>query len=320
MPDKKRDSDDKRLPAIFVSGTDSTIPEVINNDFSKYESFKAYATGGKAELRSCRDVNLGRRVVLKSLREEYKDDARELRRLVREARITAQLQHPSTVPVYELGIDDIGRFYFAMKQVAGRSLFNVIVGLARRVPADEKEFTLDRRLHIFTQVGEALCYAHAMGVIHRDIKPENVLVGQFGEVTLLDWGSVKVWGMPNEGDDDKVSGRGGTPLYMSPEQVLGHRHLDERTDIFSMGVVLYEMLAQREPFRGQNVRSTFDNIVNQDPKRISEAAPHREVPPRLEEVCFKAMQKEPRDRYGSMTEMVDEVRAFCNDAMLRGSV
>ncbi len=310
---------DKRLPAIYVSGTDSPIPESINNAFAKYVGFKPYATGGKAELRSCRDAILGRNVVLKSLREEYKSDERELKRLIREARITAQLQHPSTVPVYELGMDDQDRFYFAMKQVAGRSLFNVIVGLARNVPEDEAEFTLDRLLHVFVQVGEALCYAHAMGVIHRDIKPENILVGQFGEVTLLDWGSAKVWGMPNEGDDDSVKDRGGTPLYMSPEQVLGHRHLDERTDIFSMGIVMYEMLAQREPFRGADVRDTFDNIVNEDPERISEVAPHRKVPNALEEICFRAMQKEPRNRYGSMAEMIDQVRKFRNEAMLRGS-
>ena len=227
---------------------------------------------------------------------------------------------PCTVPIYELGIDDRDRFFFAMKQVAGRSLFKVIVGLARRVPEDEAEFTLDRLLLVFVQVGEALCYSHAMGVIHRDIKPENVLVGQFGEVTLLDWGSAKVWGMPNEGDDDSVRDRGGTPLYMSPEQVLGHRHLDERTDIFSMGIVLYEMLAQREPFRGANVRATFDNIVNEEPKKISEVSPHRNVPEQLEEICFRAMQKEPRNRYSSMSAMVDDVRKFRSDAMLRGSV
>lgn len=311
---------EKRLPAIYVSATDALMPDVVSNDFAKYVGFKQYATGGKAELRSCQDTNLGRRVVLKSLREKYRDDERELKRLIREARITAQLAHPNTVPIYELGTDDQGRFYFAMKQVAGRSLFKVIVGLARRVPEDEAEFTLDRLLDIFTQVGESLCYAHAMGVIHRDIKPENVLVGQFGEVTLLDWGSAKVWGMPNEGDDDQVRDRGGTPLYMSPEQVLGHRHLDERTDIFSMGIVLYEMLAQREPFRGQNIRATFDNIVNEEPERIGEIAPHRSVPPRLEEICRKAMQKEPRDRFGSMSEMIAEIRAFRNEAMLRGSV
>ena len=319
MTNKTNDFD-KRLPAIYVSATNASAPELVKNDFAKYVGFKSYATGGKAELRSCRDTNLGRQVVIKSLREEYKDDRRELQRLVREARISAQLQHPVTVPVYEMGTDDQGRFYFAMKQVAGRSLFNIIVGLARRVAADEAQFPLDRRLEIFVQVGEALCYAHAMGVIHRDVKPENVLVGQFGEVTLIDWGSAKVWGMPNEGDDDKFRDRGGTPLYMSPEQVLGHRHLDERTDIFSMGIVLYEMLAQREPFRGHNIRATFDNIVNEDPKRIKDVSPHLDVPTQLEEICFRAMQKEPRNRYGSMSQMINEIRAFRTEAMQRGSV
>ena len=142
----------------------------------------------------------------------------------------------------------------------------------------------------------------------------------FGEVNLIDWGTAKVWGMPyDDSDEDRAHLRGGTPLYMSPEQVLGNRSVDERSDIFSMGVVLYEMLAQREPFRGSKVQDTFDNIVNEAPVPPSEAAPHRNIPAAIEKICLKAMQKTPADRYQSMQSMLDDTAKFLDDALQRAS-
>jgi serine/threonine-protein kinase len=277
------------------------------------------STGGKARLVSCKDTNLGRRVVLKMLRPELNDDEVELRRLIREARITAQLQHPATVPLYELGQNDEGHWFFAMKKIDGHTLFEIIVGLARREEQYEREFDLNRLLGVLIQVGDALAYAHTRGVIHRDVKPENVIVGMFGEVTLIDWGAAKVWGMPNDGGEGTKGQRGGTPLYMSPEQVTGNRLVDERTDIFSLGVVMYEMMAQREPFRGPDIRATFDNIIRQEPTPPREVAPHRFIPQPLEAICLKAMQKKPIDRFQSMREMLDTINKFRSDSLLRGS-
>jgi len=309
-----------RLSMMFVADIEAPAPESISNSFEKYARFRDLNSGGKAVLTLCRDTNLGRDVVLKRLRPEFRDDKIELGRLLREAKITAQLQHPATVPLYELGIDDHGHFYFAMKNIVGHTLFEVICSLARREKDAESHFTLNRLLAIFTQVGEAIHYAHVRGIIHRDIKPENVIVGMFGEVNLIDWGAAKVWGMPyDDGDEDRAHLRGGTPLYMSPEQVLGNRSVDERSDIFSMGVVLYEMLAQREPFRGSKVRDTFDNIVNEKPMPPSEAAPHRVIPAPIEKICLKAMQKLPVDRYQSMQAMLDDIAKFLNDALQRGT-
>jgi len=271
-------------------------------------------------LTVCRDTNLGRDVVLKRLRPEFRDDKVELARLVREAKITSQLQHPATVPLYELGTDDKGDFYFAMKNIVGHTLFQIICALARREKDAESHFKLNRLLTIFSQIGDAIHYAHLRGIIHRDIKPENVIVGMFGEVNLIDWGAAKIWGMPyDDGDEERAHLRGGTPLYMSPEQVSGKRSVDERSDIFSMGVVLYEMLAQREPFRGREVSETFDNIINQTPMAPTEAAPHRNIPARIEEICLKAMEKRPADRYQSMQLMVDDIAEFLDDALQRGS-
>lgn len=309
-----------KLSMVFVANVEAPPPEVISNEFAKYTHFKELNAGGKAVLYSCFDSNLGREVVLKKLRPSFKDDKVELRRLLREAKITAQLQHPATPPLYELGIDDQGDWYFAMKKIAGFTLFEIIVALANRKPEAESHFTLTRLLRIFIQIGDAVQFAHLRGIIHRDIKPENVIIGMFGEVNLIDWGSAKVWGMPYEsGDEERANAPVGTPLYMSPEQVQRNRPVDERTDIFSMGIVLYEMLAQREPFVGHDKQATFHNIVNKDPTPPSKAAPHRLIPEALNRICLKALSKDPADRYQSMRQMVDEVEEFLNNAIERGT-
>jgi len=304
---------------VMLADIEGQTPEQVSNGFGKYCNFQSLNEGGKATLVSCKDTNLGRYVVLKRLRPDLQENQVELRRLIREARITAQLQHPATVPLYELGTDDDGQWYFSMKKIEGDTLFKIIVGLATRDEKFEREFDLNRLLNIITQVGDALIYAHVRGVIHRDIKPENIIVGLFGEVTLIDWGAAKVWGMPNDGDENTPGSRGGTPLYMSPEQITGSRLVDERTDVYSLGVVLYEMLCQREPFRGENISATFDNIINREPKSPREVAPHRFIPMALEKICLKAINKEPNDRYHSMVEFINAINKFRADSLLRGS-
>jgi len=306
-----------RLGMVFVADIEGEPPPKISNSFGKYAHFRDLSIGGKASLVSCKDTNLGRRVVLKMLRPELSGDDVELRRLLREARITAQLQHPATVPLYELGQNDDGDWFFAMKKIEGHTLFEIIVGLARREKTMEDAFNLNRLLNILTQVGDALAYAHVRGVIHRDVKPENVIVGMFGEVTLIDWGAAKVWGMPNDGDEDTKGQRGGTPLYMSPEQVTGNRLVDERTDIYSLGVVMYEMLCQREPFRGANIAETFNNIINKEPVSPREVAPERVIPQQLEMICLKAMQKNPNDRYHTMSDMMKAIDNFRSESLER---
>jgi len=155
------------------------------------------------------------------------------------------------------------------------------------------------------------------------------LVGFFGEVHLTDWGVAKIWGRPNDGGVDEevtdhelrerlttAGSRPGTPLYMSPEQAQGNKTIDERTDIFSTGVVLYELLALREPFRGRTIEDTFHDICNMTPPAPSAISKHLTVPTRLDEICLKAMQKEPRGRYSNIMDMVREIRQFREQTML----
>lgn len=295
--------------AMYVAEIDTVIPPYISNDFGKYSDIRKLTQGGKATVHLAKDTNLGRQVVVKRLRPELKENRRELMRLIREARITAQMQHPGSVPVYELGRDYDGNWYFAMKRIQGSNLHEVLTKLARHDATAEAQFTLSRLLDIFLQTCDTLAYAHARGIIHRDLKPENIVIGNFGEVYLLDWGVAKIWGMPNEGDEDTIRERGGTPLYMSPEQILGHRYIDERSDIFSMGIVLYEILTFTEPFRGRKLRTTYDNIINESPKPLNEVT-GRHIPAQLGAICMNALQKEPKDRYQTISHMVDEIEAF----------
>jgi serine/threonine-protein kinase len=235
------------------------------------------------------------------------------------------------VPVYDLGLDYYKDIYFTMKRIEGEDLFKVIQRLANKDEATMAEFSLDRMLGALTQVINVLDYSHNHGVIHRDVKPENILVGTYGEVYLMDWGVALVTGMKSGGvvaEEDPeelfsrltVTGkRPGTPLYMSPEQINGDT-LDHRSDIFSMGVVLYEALTAREPFRGKTITETFHNIRNETPPPPSEAARYRPVPRDLDEICLKAMAKDPADRYQESIDLVRAIRHFRNEALTEASL
>jgi eukaryotic-like serine/threonine-protein kinase len=320
---KQKDS----YPSIFLSGTDTELPADFANDFSKFSYLSELSGGGSGLLQAFHDKCLGRNVAIKRLKPETIQDPRERRRLLREARITAQLGHPNTVPVYEIGNDDQGNLYFAMKKIEGEDLFKILTRIARQDRVTREIYNLDTLLEIIVQVGNAVAYAHAHGVIHRDLKPENILVGMYGAVYVMDWGIAKVWGMSNESYAEDfspqsdlyqrltISGqRPGTPLYMSPEQVL-NRHIDERSDIFSMGVVLYELLALREPFRGKNVDETFQKILSHDPSPPSQVATHQKIPKKFDDICAKAFAKKPAERYQSMIEFLQQVRSVRAEAM-----
>lgn len=321
-------------PSIILSGTDADLPPSLPAGLKRYVGLREMARGGSAMLRAGLDSVIGRGVAIKSLLPENKKDRRERRRLLREARVTAQLQHPNTVPVYDIGDDLEEGVFFVMKRISGENFFEILKRIARGDEATAEAFPVERRLNIVADACQALAYAHVRGVIHRDFKPENIWVGNFGEVILLDWGVAKVWGhaddnepinrsvlrphqQPGQSADppqlQTLTGGGqrpGTPLYMSPEQVDGSRGIDERSDIFSAGVVLYELLALREPFRGADIDETFHNIKNMDVPPPSRRSPDREMPPEADEVVMRALQKRPGDRYQSMRELIAAIRSI----------
>jgi serine/threonine protein kinase len=314
-------------PHIYVTDTDAPLPSYQTTGFGRYSDFKPLATGGSAVLRTCRDRNLGRTVVMKTLHPHLANNQYMQSRFLREARVTAQLQHPTTVPVYDLGRDTEDRLYFTMKKVEGETMRRIIDRIIAKDPQAVEVYDLERMLGILIQVCNGLSYAHAHGVVHRDIKPENILVGAFGEVVVLDWGVAKVWA---EGGDDAsrqmmehqvltdVNQRPGTPLYMSPEQVRGGgAEIDARTDVYSVGAVLYEALTLSEPLRGAKVQDTFEKIVNEKPAPPREKAPERRIPPELAEVAMKALAKDPRQRFETMEAMIEALREFRSQALER---
>ncbi|MEQ8208435.1 MAG: serine/threonine-protein kinase [Lacipirellulaceae bacterium] len=328
----KDEQDELRLPVkdlaagsqnITVKDTDARFPKHQTTGFGRYSDFKPLSKGGSAVLRTCRDNNLGRTVVMKTLHTHLADNEHQRARFLREARVTAQLQHPATVAVYDLGRDIDGQLYFTMKKVAGDTLREVferqIAGEAEAI----ETYDLERLLGVFIQVCNALASAHANGVVHRDVKPENVIIGSFGEVILLDWGVAKVWAE----DDDQASEhehqvlttmnqRPGTPLYMAPEQVRGGSdEIDARTDIYSIGVVLYEALTLKEPLRGEKVGETFEKIVKEKPVPPRERAPDRRIPPQLAAICMKALEKRREDRFQDMEELIAALRDFRGRAL-----
>ncbi len=297
---------------VYLKDTDVPLPATINYR-TRYAYFKTIARGGKSLIMSCKDLHLSRVVCYKTLRSELANDPIEQQRLLREARVSALLQHPNTVPTYEIGRDSKGKLYFTMKLVHGYTL--------REVLDYRERYDLSQLVEVLVQIAQALQYAHTHGVIHRDVKPENILVGPYGEILLLDWGLAKVWhpdGTDAEAhnEDEKVGGSGktmtgrgklqGSICYMSPEQIQRDTGIDGRADVFSVGSVLYEILCGENPAVGESMaelkRSALEDIPV-TPSSISQFP----IPKRLEALAMQCLSKDPRLRPQTAAELVREL-------------
>jgi serine/threonine protein kinase len=301
-------SDDYAM--VYLENTDQELPEKLDQN-TRYAYFKTIAQGGKALIQSCKDLYLSRVICYKTLRSEFAENPVEQKRLLREARVGAMLQHPNTVPTYEIGRDSRGHYYFTMKLVHGYTL--------REILDYRQRYDLKKLMNVLIQIGNALEYAHTHRVIHRDIKPENILVGPYGEVLLLDWGLAKVWnpdGTSEDLPDDNSSGFNkkvssftdldhlqGTICYMSPEQVGRDPDIDYRSDIYSLGAVLYEILAGQPPASGEMVEEVIDKIENETPAKPSSLSKAR-VPELLEDLAMRCIMKSADDRLQSCSELV----------------
>lgn len=299
----------KSYSSVFLEETDKVLPEKIDQR-TRYAFFSTIAKGGKSLIKSCKDLHLSRFICYKTLKPEFANDEIEQKRLIREARVTAMLQHPNTVPTYELGRDNKGNPYFTMKLVHGYTL--------REILDYRERYDLTQLVELVLQVAFALDYAHTHGVAHRDIKPENILAGPYGEVLLLDWGLAKVWN-PDGSSVSDASGKKaleikdislteagkvqGTVHYMSPEQIDRDPTIDHRTDIFSLGGVLYEILCGQTPAKGEKLHDVLDSVKNDVPPRPSTISKIR-IPQLLEDVAMKSLAKNPADRYQSMAEVI----------------
>jgi eukaryotic-like serine/threonine-protein kinase len=264
------------------------------------------ASGGMGTIEVALDRALDRRVAVKTLHRHLRGDAAAVRMFLREARLTGLLDHPHVVPVYELGERPDGNLFFAMKLVEGRTLAAWIDSL----PAGLLDTaTLYMLLDVISKVCDALAFAHSRGVLHCDVKPANVMVGDFGQVYLMDWGIARLIAneAPSPSTDTSVIG---TPCYMSPEQARGDRkRLDERSDVFLIGAMLYEVLTHRAPYVNGDRLETLALAAAgafPSPRKLAGAA----VPIELDRIVMRAMAKAPSDRYPSVSALKEDLVRF----------
>lgn len=291
----------------------------------KYLLIHKLGSGGMGTVYLAQDVDLGRKVAVKVMNAAEQTGALAAR-MLREARIVALLEHPSIVPIHDVGSLEDGRVFYAMKLVQGARLDEFATGTT----------SLSDSLRVFQKVCEAVAFAHARGVIHRDLKPENIMVGPFGEVLVMDWGVAKVLGRdrgdsqtttPDNAaepqvieDTDLVATRPlsaegspgdtrsgtviGTPAYMAPEQARGQTELlDQRSDAYSLGAILYFLLTSRAP-------AAFSRPADSPERPLRPREVNSKVPRPIEAVCLKAMSERRDERYGGAEDLAGDVVRF----------
>ena len=281
------------LPAERLDGD----PEPESGE--RFEVIQAIGQGGSAVVYRVWDRLIDRQIASKELTEEQALDPRGVQRFISEARITGRLDHPHIVPVYDIGEDADGRCWFRMKLVRGRNLSKVIreQGSGRLTPE-----ALATHVRTLAVVCDALAFAHHKGVLHLDVKPSNIMVSDFGEVYLMDWGVAR------QASAVRSTGTmvGGTPAFMPPEQAAGGA-LDPRADVFAIGACLYFVLTGRAPYQGDaHTALARASLGMLDP--VDEQVTG--LPPGLVAICQRAMSKEPDRRYPDTTSLRDALYAF----------
>ncbi len=281
----------------------------------RYHVRELLGRGGVGEVVATLDREIRRTVALKTLTRATATDPVLVNRFVEEARLTGQLEHPNIVPIYDLGAAPDGQPFYTMRVVKKTSLRDVLEHADQRA-----HWPMMRLVGVFLQVSRALAYAHSRGVLHRDVKPENVLLGDFGEVYLADWGLATLAEAAEITLHEKgsmpppaMTGSGGTPGYMAPEILKGDWHdVDQRADLFSLGVMLYEILTGRRPFQGESLAVLIVATCEQTPRLPRELAPG--CPLLLEDLCMELLSKDKAKRPPSADDVVRRVEEFIEGA------
>ncbi|NUQ33905.1 MAG: serine/threonine protein kinase [Planctomycetaceae bacterium] len=322
----------------------------------RYRVRKELGRGGMAVVVDAIDTDLRRHVAMKVLRDPHKkptggaDERTPLQRFVEEAQITGQLEHPNIVPVHDIGTDSEGRIYFTMKRVEGQSLRDILDAMRDGEEKPLARFGVYEFCEIFIKVCDAMSFAHSKRVIHRDLKPDNIMVGRFGEVQVMDWGLAKIMGRkdvpstttdtisdvvyttPGESQHTVEGTISGTPAYMSPEQAHGRiSEINERTDVFALGALLYELITFIPPFHAKSSRDALRRAQKYQllpPKEAVEDLEKHETlpdgspvcraaierakrfPKELAAIALKALSQNAAERYPSVEELARDVERF----------
>jgi serine/threonine-protein kinase len=306
-------------------------PSHADDPSSRYRPTKIHARGGLGAVYTAHDTELNRVVALKEILPEHSGNSRYQDKFVFEAEVTGSLEHPGIVPVYGLGRYQDSMPYYAMRFIRGRSFRASIQEFHQRHPAPSAGTYLSRDfrklLQHLIETCYAIHYAHEHGVLHRDIKPDNIMLGDYGETLVVDWGLAKR--MENKPDavegrlpkQISISGSGkntsmgsavGTPMYMSPEQAYGyHDQLDGRTDVYSLGAVLFNILTAGHPFEGDSAAKVLLNVRAGKKRDVESLAPS--APRALASICRKAMHTRPEDRYDTAIELADDIDRWLSD-------
>ena len=288
-----------------VSRGSTSMSLTAGTRLGPYEILAPLGAGGMGEVWRARDAKLGRDVALKVLPAELALDPERLVRFEREAKAVAALNHPNIVTVHSVDEVDGVRF-ITMEVVEGTTLAELI---------PERGLPVDTLLHLAIPLADALAAAHERGVIHRDLKPGNVMVTAERRVKVLDFGLAKLTAVGDSGADPDLTATGltrggqllGTPAYMSPEQAEG-RSVDRRSDIFSLGSVLYQMATGRRPFVGETQAAVISAILRDTPSAVSQINPA--LPAGLSRIVQRCLQKDPGNRYASAGEVRDELKGL----------
>lgn len=307
----------------ITEGKISPEPEIFQSKlpdlFDRYDIIEKFAEGGQGDIKIAQDKFLKRIVAVKTLKKCHVTDINRVNSFITEAKLTAQLDHPSIIPVYSLDGDDEDGLHIAMKLIKGKTLQDVIdetVIKYNKLPTNDlikiESSALKSRIDILIKVCDAISYAHKKGVVHRDIKPENIMVGDNHDVYLMDWGIASPLSKPNSPPTSSEENISGTPGYLAPEILLGDGW-SEAGDQYSLGVVLFELVTLKRAFVATQLNAMIKKNAQNNHEPIEHFFKKIPIPPELIAIIKKAMHSEPKQRYQSVEALADDLRKFIRD-------